>query len=141
MICWYCRKLFFPLSYFWTKSKKDDWELFGKMCMRCAIPLTVHEENQNVLLFIKKSGLFQVGEYLLGEIVVLLVLLIWWKSHQAVRVVAMAGFFKHRWHIMWWVILWYLILISLHNVCSKFIQSTQTDYGGSIYGCTWWELK
>ena len=45
--------------------------------MRCAIPLTVHEENQNVLLFIKKSGLFQVGEYLLGEIVVLLVLLIW----------------------------------------------------------------
>ena len=54
-------------------------------------PFMTHDEKYIGFQFIKKSGLFQMGMCLLGEIVALD---IWWNSHQAVRVVAMIGFLR-----------------------------------------------
>jgi len=89
------------------------------MCLKCVIPLLVHEAKYNVLLFIRKSGLFQTEEYLLRDIIVLV---IWSKSHRVVRVVAMVGFLKHGYTAQGKGKS--LILISLYNVPSKSIQSS-----------------
>lgn len=60
--------------------------LLWRMCSTFVIPLVTHDEKWMGFPFIKKSGLFHMGECLVREIVVLLFCEI------STRVVAMAGY-------------------------------------------------
>ena len=77
----------------------------------------------------------RIGVCLLGDIVVLV---IWWSFHQAVRAVAIAGFLKQVWCVMEQPIngkteIW----ISLHNFCSMSIQ-VLSDWLVLVHLCMYW---
>ena len=80
------------------------------------MPLLIQDIDLRGFLVIKKWGLFQMGEYLVGVIVVLV---IGWNFHQAVRVVAMVGFLEQGWRTMEQLMNGRSeIRISLYDVCS-----------------------
>ena len=88
------RKWFSPMLYLWPKWGKETRVLLWNKCLRCVMPLLIHVGKWSVFLLITKSGLFQMGVCLLGDIVVLV---IWWRFHQADRAVAIAEFLKQGW--------------------------------------------
>ena len=60
--------------------------------MRCVMPFSIQDGKLNVFLLIVKSGLFQMGEWVVGASVEFVILL---KFHQAIRVIGVIILLKH----------------------------------------------
>ena len=125
LTCRNSRKWFSPMPYFWTKWGNVSRVLLWKICLRCIIPLLIHDVKFIGFLFIKKSGLFQRW---VGAIAVLVIR---WNSHQAVRVEAIVGFLK--WNGLWTVDQKYGFLCIMFALCLS--KSCQSDWDWSICGC------